>query len=823
MTSLKFYRTFYLQNQSTMNKYSLIDLLTKELEFEDVKYQFSGIQIPMIQRDYAHGRQGEAEIRKRFLKAIFEALENKNELELDFVYGTKRAIDKKDLFIPLDGQQRLTTLYLLHWYIGNKELEINNLNELRAALGKFSYSTRVSSNEFCEKLSNISVSFNELPSKEIKNSSWFFDSFNLDPTVQSMLVMLDEIHSIYGNEKRELFSRLDQIKFYFLPLDGFDLTDELYIKMNARGKQLTQYENFKADLIKWIKDPNNPHKLDFQQNANYHGRLVKYHLYFELKLDNEWTNLFWMFSKKFEKMNKKLVDPYMMQFWNRYLLNSHIVNNQLNQDAFENDALFKELYGNQGDDTNIKYNSFESYKSLLEVTNRIKIIEKILESLTSNFDDITEAIKPNWDKNDKWNLFSENINQRQRIIFFATTKYLEKNPFDEEKFRNWMRIVWNIVIDPNIRSVPAMVGAMRFIDELSTHSNSIISFLRNPDSVLFSGNTAFQTQLEEEHFKASLISKSSEWEESIIEAESHPLFQGNIRFLLSENGETNFEYFQKIKAASFAILKNNDLSDKADNYLLIRALLAKSTNIQLPITLSNGRFNNWRYLINSTLMNPMRLLIDDISQQMKQAEERMNDICSNYERDFSQLWVYPLVNWVGQNGETLLGNYSVTRKVQKYNNYGNDPENVYLYNQTRWTESNILISNFRNEIVRELLKLSKDISFPYEWHNIQNHFFRGWSTILYRTVGGLQFCYSFDREWLRVGIKETEDTVERFANIAFEDSEIAKGWICRKKYNYSKILTSEDVDSLLQRIDKEVFDLNEPSSLFARIRACTPE
>ena len=38
----------------------------------------------------------------------------------------------------------------------------------------------------------------------------------------------------------------NRITFYFLPIKDMGLTDELYIKMNARGRQLSIYENIKA-------------------------------------------------------------------------------------------------------------------------------------------------------------------------------------------------------------------------------------------------------------------------------------------------------------------------------------------------------------------------------------------------------------------------------------------------------------------------------------------------------------------------------------------------------------------------------------------------
>lgn len=800
-----------------MNKYSISDILTKEIIFEELPYRFDGIQIPMIQRDYAHGREGEAEIRKRFLRAIFNSLESSEELELDFVYGANKKIDKKELFIPLDGQQRLTTLYLLNWYIGNRELDHVELIGLREILSKFSYTTRNSSNKFCEILAGTTLSFEITPSEEIKESSWFFESFQLDPTVQSMLTMLDAIHISYGKDKRKLFGNLNQIRFYVLPLDGFDLTDELYIKMNARGKQLTQYENFKADLIKWIKDFKNPFNEEFQNIVTYDSRMVKYYLYFELKLDNRWTDLFWNFSKKSEKIQNKLVDSYIMQFWNRYLLNSHIIESTLSQDAIENDEIFKKLYGNQGDDSEIKYNDFDIYKALFEKSNKILKIEKVFESFSSNIDLISEIIKPIWDKNDKWNLFSESINQRQRIIFFATTKYLENNTFDPGKFRDWIRIVWNVIIDPNIRSIPAMVGAMRFINEVEEKSSDINLFLKDPESILLAANTTFYKQLEEEHFKSVLVSKTQDWKKSIIEAESHPLFQGNIRFLLTDDFNTDFDQFEKMKDAAFSIFENNDLSDRAANYLWIRALLSKSKNLQLPITLSNGRFNNWRIIINSSLLSSIRLLISEISNQSKAASDCMIDICANYVRDESQEWLYPLVHWSGKNGETLLGDFSATRKIQRYNYYGNDPDHVYLYNQTKWTEGNLILSTFRNEVVTALLKFSTDIKQTSKNSSIQDQYYKGWKIVLNREVDKFLFTYILDRENIIVGLKNSLNEEADLKDLNFDDSDIGEGWVCRKKYNYNLIKSTVEIEPLIEMIENEVFDLNNSESLLAKI------
>jgi uncharacterized protein with ParB-like and HNH nuclease domain len=67
------------------------------------------VEIPIIQRDYAQGRESKQTVRERFLNALHKALNGKA-IELDFIYGDLHA----DAFQPLDGQQRLTTLFLLH-------------------------------------------------------------------------------------------------------------------------------------------------------------------------------------------------------------------------------------------------------------------------------------------------------------------------------------------------------------------------------------------------------------------------------------------------------------------------------------------------------------------------------------------------------------------------------------------------------------------------------------------------------------------------------------------------------------------------------------
>ena len=99
----------------------------QEYTFSKLLEQYDKILVPMIQRDYAQGRTDKkaTDVRSNLLTDIFS---DKN-VHFDLVFGSKekRIIDgkEKNCFIPVDGQQRLTTLFLLYLY-GQKAGKTNN-------------------------------------------------------------------------------------------------------------------------------------------------------------------------------------------------------------------------------------------------------------------------------------------------------------------------------------------------------------------------------------------------------------------------------------------------------------------------------------------------------------------------------------------------------------------------------------------------------------------------------------------------------------------------------------------------------------------------
>jgi hypothetical protein len=213
------------------------------------------IEIPLIQRDFAQGRTSESaeRIRETFLDALCSAIgSDEGSLSLDFVFGDVENGVEGAAFYPLDGQQRLTTLFLLHCYLAWR-VGVSIEDEPWA---NFTYATRPGARHFCEMLVRVSPPDGESSiSTWLEDQAWYLHTWRSDPTIQSMLVMLDAIHGCLaawsGEKCRAAWQRLTDrerpaISFHLLPMKANGLTDDLYIKMNSRGKPLTVFENFKA-------------------------------------------------------------------------------------------------------------------------------------------------------------------------------------------------------------------------------------------------------------------------------------------------------------------------------------------------------------------------------------------------------------------------------------------------------------------------------------------------------------------------------------------------------------------------------------------------
>ena len=539
------------------------------------KYQ---IEIPIIQRDYAQGRDNTkaTDVRKSLVEKMKNVVENEKEsLFFDFVYG--RVDGSK--FIPFDGQQRLTTLFLFHKYVFEKCQSSSDCSHkgnciCKDILGRFSYATRQSSREFCEKLVQEYVipSDDKEVSENIKNQSWFYPDWQKDPTVMGMLTMLDEIH----NQMRtiENFKTIAEkltsgcnypITFHFVDMGEHKLSDETYVKMNARGKQLTPFENFKASLEQYLEEKNELELLN-RLKGKYDESKQKH-----TGIDGSWLDLFWEVANKDKQENegKELPDSLMMSFFNRHFMNVWRCWYAQNQNA-DNDKFNKRII----DDMPLypTKDDFVSWDVYNEILNKCGVREclipifnicDVLCEKESNFDNRCQAV---WNRGTGveekklWNVYTGIINNNNRetypsrVAFYALMKYFESNA-DTSQLDQWMRIVWNIIENSTIDSEDTYHAALKLINELSEHSHEIYQYLSNPEANIKSKHA--EDQVKEEIAKAKQILNNDcdcvtnkrfgeSWEDAINKAEKYAFFKGAIRFLFQdENGNVNWCDFDK--------------------------------------------------------------------------------------------------------------------------------------------------------------------------------------------------------------------------------------------------------------------------------------
>lgn len=535
------------------------------ISFWELLSECTKIEIPIIQRDYAQGRDNEKtnKIRNVFLDSLIKAIESENEsLELDFVYGDIN----NGIFHPLDGQQRLTTLYLLYWYFAYKT---GNLSENKNNFKKFTYETRISSREFCNELieNGEKLGEGETLIEKITDASWFFMSWEKDPTIKAMLVMLNSIESKLNGKSQEeltkewnkLISENPPITFHFKQLNDIGLTDDLYIKMNARGKALTNFENFKARFEKHIKGNEFEKDLSLTEaNKEQWKKLTE--KTFSHRIDTVWTDLFWK-----HRGDDNLVDNEFVKFIAGIAINSYAENQEIfkskNEDKLTRKILEEKKEKNITDEA-VKRERIERRITLLfnkpsEIIpedfpskKSFKYLKRCLDTYSDkkleydelkpeelklwNFLEI-KKFKINNEQDLDNNLFIDFIKDakteyKQRALFYAQTQYLLKTKiFNSKFFAEWMRVVRNIVQNVAINSASAYIGAIGLIKELSKGCENIYQHLN--DNSIKSGFAS--NQVKEEILKANLIQKGSNWKNQIFEVEDDSFLKGEISFLLA--------------------------------------------------------------------------------------------------------------------------------------------------------------------------------------------------------------------------------------------------------------------------------------------------
>ena len=659
---------------------SLIQLLT------NIKLGVQTIVIPIIQRDYAQGREEENEVRTNFLENLKSYItDNKKEShDLDFVYGNLNT-DKE--FIPLDGQQRLTTLFLLHYYLSINDGRFSEFQSVFLNADKhsrFQYQTRLSSTDFCNALVNnpIDIPSNQgIISANIQNLyPWFSDSWIYDPTIMSMLTMLDAIHTCFHGQEG-LYQRLidtlsPAITFQVLYMSESGLTDDLYIKMNSRGLELTPFENLKAHIIKRLKDV--PETRELVRTEIKGKEIVSVKDYFAFKMDINWATLFWMYKKA---INRKTddgesysvfdTDTGFLNFINTLVLNYKALqsNSKITNDDL---SRYNELYWSYYSDVP---NDF--YLELIDILDIFEEDAILIESEHAGICDKLQG-RSKFDICTTFENFIKKVYSDaaydEHIRLYAYYAYLirHKENIDADDFYQWMRIVMNLTTNHTWQNVEDFCRSMRTIQWLNeNNTHGILQLLSDERHIQ---NTGFNpVQFHEECIKACILLREDigDWGNVIYEAESLPYLKGQTISILNFSGIE--AYYDKNWTCNWRSCDNSNYLDKVKKYTHLYSLVfdvngvipdIEEQNLFRRALLSIGDYligissNRWSMIINAHRdyswhrylqddnegrRNYFKILLDGYDEQIQPFKSYLIKIIQDYQSEEANDWRYPLI------------------------------------------------------------------------------------------------------------------------------------------------------------------------------------
>ena len=469
------------ENASSNKPVSLIKFLEEKI-----------VIIPFLQRDYAQGRDNkETEvIRTMFVDAICNSIIKNEPLSLDFTYGEKKSDEKR--YYPVDGQQRLMTLFLVcAWFYRNIKSDKNSKEKrdgLYNALMNFHFEARHEASDYLKALLDDSVPDSSLISPEIWHRS---------PSAEGMArtyALINEKLSNQNVETENLIDNLNNITFF--EISG-DLPSDVFIKMNARGRKLSESEIFKASVIKEFPSENQDMKFS-----------SAYSMFFE-KLFDEYKD-----ADKKEKALMRIIKSWF------YFLESQ------KKDGKEAQKEKPEKLNWLSD-----YIPFQEYKNIIKtepvaISALVKFFDFCSSAKKQSVNDILRNVLPVRDRKELLVLSPDILSAL--VVFFinGNTKILDD-------LKKWMRFACNIIDNTDISDIRS--GLLKEI----ANADDSYSYIREFDCSKLKNASALQVQMEEEKEKIYVITEKNISVEKIEEAENFSFAYGAIRYLYKDANRKN--------------------------------------------------------------------------------------------------------------------------------------------------------------------------------------------------------------------------------------------------------------------------------------------
>lgn len=572
------------------------------------------VVIPGIQRHYVQGANNpKAEsVRKQFIKEIFTAIEEKqNEFNLHFIYGPINT-DGEDSFVPVDGQQRLTTLWLIARYAAEKA-EPSDRKDLLRLLSRFTYEDRINAKRFCQALTceDSRWDITQDPNPDILCQDWFVDYWKEDETVASMIRMLSTIHEEWNKHQDTITAKdvleaiASKIRFE-LKIDAFG--DDIYMKMNARGLQLTQWENFKA---KFSEDLCEDKKESWDKEME------------------ELSNLFFTCSGEHELPDNAF-----------FALYARIMAYEAREPGVDCGNGIKELAAYTHNTWSQIELPFVPYSDFSGITNNESVAKTCVKMLKTVLDHYKKTV-PYFGDRTLFETFFHPKNKNDLDFTLCCYEYFKKfDNIETKDFLKALRLMWNILENvyrqdekPDYR----VKLVKKFIDLgdqtlYSPQTKEKIIDSDAPEQAKEEAEKAIQMHCNDQSMPSDWNEEKlgiwSNWNDAIEKAEEFAFFHGSIRFLYNRNsnGETTWENFATKLSNCMDLFTKDGLSEekkvKANKVLISHCENRKNLKRQ-PVFDANKE--SWKQVltdsslsecVNGLLLSPNEIVDnhDDIIQ-----------------------------------------------------------------------------------------------------------------------------------------------------------------------------------------------------------------
>lgn len=232
-------------NQGTFNKIS------------DVFKDDNKIVIPDLQRDYCWGsvisKDNKKSLTFNFTSELIEEAKKQFNYK-EFSYGIIYTYEYPETFLYLcDGQQRLTTLYLiigvLNCYHSNKKLK--DILMLKNGQPRLTYEIRNTTDYFIKDLVNLTFNEHKIEDLvDVSKTSWYREIYKDDPSIKNSVAALKDIISLINKDNFEQLTNfiLDKIGFVYINLEAKgELTKQTYSKIREYGEKMYEIVNTCGD------------------------------------------------------------------------------------------------------------------------------------------------------------------------------------------------------------------------------------------------------------------------------------------------------------------------------------------------------------------------------------------------------------------------------------------------------------------------------------------------------------------------------------------------------------------------------------------------